>query len=65
MSEMTEPITLENIIPEFYMIPGTDPPVYNFKNIITNPSPFVTIIKGLKSSRRVEVIENILGMFEK
>ena len=62
---MTEPITLENIIPEFYMIPGTDPPVYNFKNIITNPSPFVTIIKGLKSSRRVEVIENILGMFEK
>lgn len=65
LSEINEPVNLIELIPELFMVPDTDPPVYNIKNIITNPLPFIPIIKGLKDGRRVEVIEHILNMFEK
>lgn len=65
MSEMTDPVDLDELIPELFLVPNTDPPIYNIKNIITNPMPFIPIIKGLKSGKRVEVIEHILGMFSK
>jgi len=31
MSEMTEPVQLDELIPELFMIPGTEPPQYNIK----------------------------------